>query len=227
MPRAPRIDVGGYAYHIINRANARARIFELEENYEQFEELLDKGVEQFNMRLLAYCVMPNHWHLVLYPYEDGNLSEFMGWLTNAHTRRWHSVKNSVGYGSLYQGRYKSFLCQQDEHLFTLLRYVEGNAKRANLVERAEEWRWSSVWRRVQGSEEQKKMLSSWPIPEPNDYLLLLNELQSKESKGEIERIRRSVGRSCPYGQDVWMEKVARQFGIESTLRPRGRPKKGA
>ncbi len=224
MPRAPRIDVGGYAYHVINRANARVRIFELEEDYEQFEELLDKGVKRFNMRLLAYCVMPNHWHLVLYPYEDGNLSEFMGWFTNAHTRRWHSIKNSVGYGSLYQGRYKSFICQQEKHLFALLRYVERNAKRANLVERAEKWKWSSVWRRVQGSERQKEMLSSWPIPEPDDYLLLLNKPQSK---GEIEDIRRSVSRGCPYGQDVWVEKVARQFGIESTLRSKGRPKKGA
>jgi len=222
MPRVPRIDVGGYVYHVINRANARVRIFDAEADYEQFEELLEEGVKRFNMRLLAYCVMPNHWHLVLYPRENGDLSKFMGWLTNAHTRRWHSVKKSIGHGSLYQGRYKSFLCQREEYLFALLRYVEGNAKRAYLVERAEEWRWSSVWRRIQGAEEQKEMLSSWPVPEPEDYLLFLNEPQGKE---EIEGIRCSVRRGSPYGQGVWVEKVARQFGIEATLRPRGRPKR--
>ena len=92
------------------------------------------------MRLLAYCVMPNHWHLVLWPREDGDLSTFVGWLTLTHTQRWHAHRHSVGSGHVYQGRFKSFLVESDEHLWTVCRYVERNAFRAGLCERAEQWR---------------------------------------------------------------------------------------
>lgn len=86
MPRIERIDVGGYVYHILNRANARAQIFDTSDDYLQFEEVLEEAVEKFNMRVLAYCIMPNHWHLVLYPKNDGDLRLFMNWLSNTHTR---------------------------------------------------------------------------------------------------------------------------------------------
>jgi len=85
------------------------------------------------MRLLAYCIMPNHWHLILYPRNSGGLAQFMGWLTNTYTRRWHTKNGTVGQGHLYQGRYKSFLCQDDNHFLTLVKYVERNAKKADLV----------------------------------------------------------------------------------------------
>ena len=223
MPRIPRIDIGGYVYHVINRANARVQIFDDNEDYQLFEKTLERGMEKFNMRLLAYCIMPNHWHLVLFPYNDGDLSSFMGWLTNAHTRRWHTIKGTVGQGHLYQGRYKSFLCQEDEHLLSLLRYVESNAKRADLVPRAEDWSWSSVWRRKNDKQEQKKILSPWPISEPKDYLVLLNEPQSRK---ELDIIRQSVARSNPYGRHAWAQRITGKFGIESTLRSIGRPRKG-
>ena len=109
MPRSPRTDVANYVYHVLNRANARVQIFDDGEDYEMFELILEEAVQRYDMRLLAYCVMPNHWHLVLHPKQDGNLSSFMGWLTNTHTRRWHTSKNTIGEGHLYQGRYKAFL----------------------------------------------------------------------------------------------------------------------
>lgn len=145
MPRIKRVDVGGEIYHVINRANARVQIFDGDSDYKQFESILEEAVEKFDMRLLAYCIMPNHFHLVLYPKMDGDLSKFIGWLTNTHTRRWHTTKQTMGHGHLYQGRYKSFLCQKDNHLLALLRYVERNAKRAGLVKKAEYWKWSSAW----------------------------------------------------------------------------------
>ncbi len=223
MPRVERTNVGGYVYHVLNRANARVQIFEDSKDYLAFERILEEGVKKFGMRLLAYCLMPNHWHLVLYPRKDGDLSRFMGWLTNTHTRRWHTAKGTIGQGHLYQGRYKSFLCQEDNHFLSLVRYVERNAKRANLVQRAEDWQWSSAWRREKGTQKQKSLLAPWPVEKPEDYLALLNEPQSEE---EEKAIRKSVVRNSPYGKSGWVREMVKKFNLESTLRPRGRPKKG-
>ena len=223
MPRVERTDIGDYVYHIINRANARVGIFDSNEDYQLFESILEEAVEKFDMRLLAYCIMPNHWHLILYPKNNGDLALFMGWLTNTHTRRWHTEKGTIGQGHLYQGRYKSFLCQYDNHFLTLVRYVERNARRANLVRKAENWRWSSVWRRENGTTKQKEVLSSWPVSKPKDYLQWLNQAQTE---GEEEAIKRSITKSNPYGEDSWVDSVVKKFGLEQTLRKVGRPKNG-
>ncbi|KKT92713.1 MAG: hypothetical protein UW94_C0013G0004 [Parcubacteria group bacterium GW2011_GWA2_45_14] len=108
MPRATRTDVGSQVYHVLNRANARVQIFDDSKDYERFEQILEEVVNRYDMRLLSYCVMPNHWHLVLYPKQDGDLSKVMSWLTNTHTRKWHTSNNTIGEGHLYQERYKSF-----------------------------------------------------------------------------------------------------------------------
>ena len=125
-------------FHVLNRANARATIFEKPEDYAAFERVLREAVDRVEMRVLAYCLMPNHWHLVLWPRRDGDLSKFMGWLTLTHTQRWHAHHRTVGTGHLYQGRYKSFPVQDDEHFLTVCRYVERNGLRANLAPRADE-----------------------------------------------------------------------------------------
>ena len=223
MARVIRTDVGNQIYHILNRANARATIFESDAEYKLFESVLEEAVEKFDMRVLGYCLMPNHWHLALFPKKDGDLSLFMSWLTNTHTRRWHVATDTVGHGHLYQGRYKSFLCQADNHFLTLIRYVERNAKKANLVKRAEQWRWSSVWRRVSGTKEQRKLLSSWPLNEPANYLTFLNEPQTTL---EEEAIERSEEKNIPFGGDRWMSGIVKKYGLEQTLRSVGRPKKG-
>lgn len=222
MPRIGRTSVGGYVYHVLNRANARVRIFDDDKDYQFFENILEEAVEKFDMRLLSYCIMPNHWHLVLYPKNDGDLIKFMGWLTNTHTRRWHTEKGTIGEGHLYQGRYKLFICQNDNHFISLVKYVERNAKKANLVKKAENWKWSSVWRRENGTAKQKKLLSSWPVSAPKDYLSWLNEDQTKKDEEVIER---AIIKSNPYGEDRWVDNTVKKFGLEQTLRKVGRPKK--
>jgi len=221
MSRLGRTDVGGYVYHVINRANARVCIFDNDNDFHSFEIILEDAVVRFDMRLLAYCIMPNHWHLVIYPKQDGDLVKFMRWLTNTHTRRWHIEKNTVGEGHLYQGRYKSFICQNDNHFITLVQYVERNALKAKLVDKAENWKWSSVWRRENGNLEQKKILSNWPVAIPEDYLLCLNQLQLDS---EEERIENSMIKSNPFGDSYWVDNTVKQFGLEQTLRKVGRPK---
>lgn len=223
MPRIKRVDVGGEVYHVLNRSNARVQIFDNDQDYKQFVEILEEAVLKYNMRLLAYCIMPNHWHLVLYPKVDGDLQKFMSWLSNTHTRRWHVSKNSVGQGHLYQGRYKSFICEQDLHLLTVLRYVERNAKTANLVKMAEEWKWSSVWRREYGTAAQKKILASWPTSTPREYLKLLNlPLTTKEE----EKLQLSEEKNVPFGTNDWTDKVVGKYKIDQVMRGVGRPRNG-
>ncbi len=223
MPRINRVDVGGEVYHILNRANARVQIFDEDKDYQQFVVILEEAVEKFAMRLLAYSIMPNHWHLVLYPKKDGDLQTFMSWLTNTHTRRWHVAKATVGQGHLYQGRYKSFICEQDQHLLTVLRYVERNAKTANLVKKAENWKWSSLWRREFGTEKQKVFLSVWPTDMPKNYLRMVNDPITIK---ELERLEQSEEKSIPFGKDAWIDRIVRKFDIEQVLHNVGRPKKG-
>lgn len=208
---------------MLNRANARVQIFDDHKDYEVFEVILEEAVHRYDMRLLAYCVLPNHWHLVVYPKQDGDLSAFAGWLTNTHTRRWHVSKDTVGEGHLYQGRYKSFICQKDEHFLRLARYVERNAKQANLVKKAENWRWSSVCRREKGTKKQQAVLSPWPVDPPTKYLAWLNKPQSEKEEKVIEL---ATDRSRPFGSTRWLDRMVKKFGLESTLRDRGRPRKG-
>ena len=174
------------------------------------------------MRILAYCLMPNHWHLVLYPKHEGELSKFMHQMTLTHTQRFHVRTKTIGYGHIYQGRYKSFLVEDDRYFLTLMRYVERNAKRAALVKRAEDWKWSSAHTRFLGTEKQKKFLSPWPVEEPDDYREWLNRSEAKE---EIENIRYSIKRSKPYGSEEWVQKIIKKFGLETTVKDPWRPKK--
>src|SRR3989344_4743534 len=143
MARQPRIDLGNYPYHVLNRANARLPIFFNEDDFAMFESILEDACEEYDMRMLAYCLMPNHFHLVVYPHKDGELQKFMQWLTLTHTQRWHAKNNTTGTGHLYQGRYKSLLVQDDTHLLGLIRYVERNPLRAHLVRKLDNWRFSS------------------------------------------------------------------------------------
>jgi putative transposase len=136
-------------YHVLNRANGRQTLFTQEADYTAFERVLAEAVQRVDMRLLAYCIMPNHWHLVLWPRGDGDVSRCIGWLTLTHTQRWHAYHHTTGAGHLYQGRFKSFPVQTDAHFLTVCRYVERNPVRAGLVLRAECWRWGSLWQREQ------------------------------------------------------------------------------
>jgi putative transposase len=222
MGRAQRIDIGNYCYHVINRANARLPIFFEEEDYILFENVLEEAKEKYDMRILSYELMSNHFHLVLYPKNDGDLGKFMQWLTLTHTQRWHQQKNTKGTGHLYQGRYKSFIIETDNHLLSVIRYVERNALRAQLVKKAENWKFSSLWRKVYGNDKQKKLLSPWPINEPDDYLSFVNTAQTKD---EEEKIRLSVIKGRPYGNDNWSMKIIKKFGLEVTIRLPWRPKK--
>ena len=130
---------------MINRGNRRFKIFEVERDYHLFENLVFEMARRYNISIVGYCLMPNHWHLLLRNDSDGELSRAMHWLGTAHTKRYHKIKKTVGSGPIYQGRFKSVVIKSDEQLERTLRYVERNAKAANLVSEAKIWRWSSLW----------------------------------------------------------------------------------
>ena len=214
---------GGMIFHVLNRANARARIFAKDGDYAAFERVLCETLARKPMRILGYLVMPNHWHMVLWPEHDGDLAAFMQRLTTTHVRGWHLHRKTVGCGHLYQGTYKSFPIEVDEHLLTVLAYVERNALRAGLVERAEDWRWSSLWRwRHAEVTEDVPPLTPWPVERPRQWLFQVNR---PPADSELKSLQTAVQRGRPFGSEIWQAMTARKLGLESTFHPRGRPKK--
>ena len=224
MPRTARHAPGGMVFHVLNRGVGRMRLFLKDADFEAFERIVEKTLETCPMRICAYCLLPNHWHFVVWPEHDGELGAFMQKLTITHVRNWQENRRRVGYGHLYQGRYKSFPVESDDHFYQVVRYVERNALRARLVTRAEDWRWSSLWRRVHGTSKDRAWLGAWPLAKPRDWAERVNRPQTA---AELEAIRRSVARGQPYGDERWVRQTAGQLGLESTLRPRGRPCKSA
>jgi putative transposase len=196
--------------------------FEKQEDYEAFERVLSEAFEREPLPIFAYCLMPNHWHFVVRPQTDQQVSEFFRWLTHTHTMRWHAHHGTEGSGHLYQGRFKTFPIEEDEHLLSVLRYVERNPRRANLCERAEEWQYGSAWRNVHGSAASRKLLAAWPVPRPRQWRSFVSRPQSQR---ELDAIRRSVRRGTPYGSEGWVTQSAIRLQLKHTLRARGRPAK--
>lgn len=219
MGRPKRIALGGDVYHVLNRASGRLRIFKKASDFEAFEEVLSDGIERFNMRICGWCLMANHWHLVLWPRVDGDLAAFMRWIMLTHVQRFHASHGTVGIGHLYQGRYKSFPIQDNAYYLTVMRYVEANAVRAGIVENAGDWRWSSF--AVRPGRASKIALAEGPLALPADWERLLRQVEPTAA----EQIGKSLKRGCPLGDDHWIAKTAKELDLESTLRGKGRPKK--
>ena len=216
MARTARASKGGICYHVINRGNARATVYHNDADYHSFIGLIKKASDRLPLRVLAFCLMPNHFHLVLWPHEDGDLSRWMQWLLTSHVRRYHKIRGTSG--RVWQGRFKAFPIQEDRHLLTVMRYVERNPVRANLVKRASHWRWSSIsggdrlsWRDI---------LTDSPVDKPRDWEQLVNTPLNDD---ELKALRRCGRRNAPYGDNAWAQETARSMGLESSLRGLGRP----
>jgi putative transposase len=203
----------------LNRAVRRDVLFADADDYRAFLKILKAATARFGMRVLAYAVMPNHWHLVVWPDADLQLSRFMHWLTLVHTKRWHAGRGTTGTGPLYQGRYKAVPVQSDEHLLTAIRYVERNPLRAGLVSRAQDWPWSSVRARQRAD---RSLISDGPVVLPGDWLATLN---AGRDGMDLDVVRDAVRRSIPVGDAIWRPATALAFGLKATLQSPGRPRR--
>lgn len=220
MARTARSIQAGLVYHVLNRANGRMWLFHKDEDFAAFQKVLAEGLERYPVDLLTYCLMGNHWHLVVRPRSDRALGQLMGWVGVTHVRRHHEHYHTRGGGHLYQGRFKSFPVQNDSHFLTVCRYVEANAVRACLVQRAEEWAWGGLYTRRQGRK--PFVLSDWPVDRPREWTALVNEAIGKEA---LDGLRTSVNRGRPWGESAWTQQTAQRLGLEFTLRNPGRPAK--
>ncbi len=220
MPRPPRADFAGDTYHALNRGNSRREIFNKEADYRAFELVVAEGLEKFPVSLFSYEWMPNHWHMVLSPREDGAMSLLLYWITMTYAQRYHAHYHTVGNGHLFQGRFKSFPIQDDDHFFVVCRYVERNALTAGLVEQAERWRWGSLWNWY--GEQSIIQLTPWPIPRPSGWIERVNQAIGDK---EVNKLRQCVRRGSPFGDEQWTKTTAKRLNLESTLRPLGRPRK--
>ena len=222
MPRRPRICPAGMCFHVLNRAVARLPLFEKAEDYLAFEWVLEEAIERERLPILAYSVMPNHWHFVVRSETKHQITDFFRWLTHTHTMRWHAHHHTVGTGHLYQGRFKSFPIEEEEYLLAVLRYVERNPLRANLCAVAEEWAYGSAYRWACGDAEAQALLDPWPIDRPRQWRSYVNKPQNE---GEVAAIRHCLLKGTPYGSDTWVTQAAARLQLKHTLRPRGRPRK--
>jgi putative transposase len=216
MPRPLRQIQAGIIYHVLNRGNARQMLFRKPADFQAFCKVLAEALGRFPVDLLAFCLMGNHWHLLLRPRAGGALSQMMGWMTVTHARR-HHQHYSLG-GHLYQGRFKSFPVQSDEHFLTVARYIHANPLRAKLCQRAQDWLWSDL-----NAELARQVpLKDWPVDRPRNWLAVVNEPQNAS---EQQQVVQSIRRGVPFGSAQWTKRMARELGLQNTLRPRGRPKK--
>ena len=205
MPRRRRYQMNGHVYHVLNRAAKRARIFGSASDYQAFETVLEETVllHKPSIAVFAYCLMPNHWHLVVRPAAAAVLSAFMHRLTTTHARLWHETRGSRGEGAVYQGRFTAIPIQCDRHFLIVCRYVERNALRASLVTRAEDWPWCSLWRRTY---EGPGWLEDWPVERPSWWA---REVNTHQTPTELDALRRATKRGHPFGDEEWQREVCR------------------
>jgi putative transposase len=216
MPRPLRQIEAGLVYHVLNRGNGRRTLFSKENDFLSFIKILAEGVEQFEVDLFSYCLMSNHWHLLVRPRKGQALSRFMAWVTVTHARRHHMHYPKPGSGHLYQGRFKSFPVESDDHYLTVARYIHANPLRAGLVKRAEAWRWTDL----HGHSDLR--LTEWPVNRPPRWARLVNSPQPED---EVAAMEQSLSRGTPLGSDAWVKRIAQKLNLASTLAPLGRPRK--
>jgi putative transposase len=217
MPRIARGLEDDQIYHILNRGNGRNEVFHKNGDFKAFIELLRESKNRYSVDILAYCVMPNHFHFLLRPRYATHLSAMMQWLMTSHVRGYHTHYGSCGH--IWGGRYKSFIVQENRYLLTIIRYIESNPVRAGLVRSASEWNWSSFRERIG---ECKPIIAEAPIELPEDWSQFVN---TPLTKSEIERLRVSIQRQSPFGEPAWTANICKKHGLDSTIRARGRPRK--
>jgi putative transposase len=218
MPRITRGLVSDCIYHILNRGNAKQNVFYKTHDYEAFIKLMREAKEKYIIKLFAYCLMPNHFHMLIMVIQPEEFIKYMHWLMTSHVRRYHSHYGTSGH--IWQGRYKSFIIQKDNHFLTVLKYILRNPVRAGLTKTPAEWQWSSYKSLINKS--CAGFVDELPIDLSVDWRKYIDMPLTED---ELAKLRNSVTRGAPYGEVSWQRQMSKELGLVSTLMPRGRPRK--
>jgi putative transposase len=218
MSRQRRVSPDGFVQHALNRGDHRETLFHKPADFRAFLSAVAETADRLPIRILAYCIMRNHFHLLVWPHAGSDLPRFMQLLMNVHISRYLRHYPPASRGHLYQGRYTNAIVETGRSIIAVARYVEANALTAGLVNRAQDYEWSSASPEARGPE--RPDLAEWPIAKPSDWLTLLN-LRSPAT--EWQRIQRSAARGAPYGSPAWVDRVVKEFHLEHTVRRQGRP----
>jgi putative transposase len=209
----------GFVYHVLNRGSERRQLFFTDADYEMFEQLVSTTYRRIPLRIFTYQLMPNHWHFVVRPADKEEVSQFFQYLSGVHARRFRADRQTSGFGHVYQDRFRSFPVQSDGHFLTVCRYVERNALRAGLVDRAENWRWSGLWRRLHDCDDW--LDSAWPVPRHTNWMERVNQ---PLTAAELAAVQTSIQRGRPLGTPQWVRTTADHLGLRHTMRSPGRPR---
>jgi putative transposase len=218
MSRPRRHLPAGLIYHVINRGNERRTLFLDSDEYQEFLDLMRWTHKWVPMRVCGLCLMPNHWHMLLWPEVDHAISAYMHRLATTHAVLHRRRLSLPGTGHVYQGRFRAFAVQDSRYYFTAMKYVEANPVRAGLVPRAGDWRWTSLSERLMGT----TLIVPGPLELPSNWPHVVN---GPERWRDTAAIRRCVQSDRPFGPWRWVARTAALQGLEQKLRVRGRPPK--
>ena len=227
MRHQPGPIADGLVYHALNRGNNRAQVFFSGRDYLAFLEALAQTQCRYPFLLFGYCLMSNHFHLLLAPEKGQSISRILQSLTVAHSWRYHRVHATVGH--VWQGRFRSPLIQDDAHSLTVLRYVEANPLRGRMVADLASYHWSSYRAHGMGQADPLvRVLPAWELlgraePARQGYWRTL--VHTPLSERELAAVRQSVVTGRPFGQAGWAAATAAGLGLRTGARPRGRPRK--
>ena len=203
MARPRRFTPPHSVLHLVNRGNDRKQLFGGAREYEDFLNLVAAVKVRCPMRLLAYCLMPNHWHMVVWPEPGQSVAAFCHRLCTIHAIRHRRETGTVGFGHLYQHRYHSFAIESERQYYAVMRYVEANAARSGLVALAEHWRWSNLAERC-GPD--RGLLAPGPLDLPKGWAALVNESLPPDVLAET---RARLHRTRPYDLRLLTPRYAR------------------
>ncbi len=194
MARPIRVQYPGAFYHIMTRGNERSNIFNVVEDYQDFLLVLFNTIKRYNWDCYAYCLMPNHYHLLIKT-NEANLSIGMRQLNGSYTQNFNIRNKRVGH--LFQGRFKSILVEEENYKYQLIRYIALNPLRSNIVDRIEDWRWNSCLEvmgkiAATGCVNKRETLSNFDQDENRAKGLFLDYLMSKTEEDGLSSLKGGV-----------------------------------
>jgi putative transposase len=194
MPRSRRMACAGAVFHVVNRGVERRKVFFTDRDYQRFVSLLRDGKERAPVKVFGFCVMPNHFHIMIEPETKEALGAYMHWVTGRYAAEFRMRTDTRGLGHVFQQRYWSRPCDGVDSFFIMLRYVEANAHRSALVTRAEDWQWGSLCARQKGD---SSVLDESPFELPGCWAALVNRPQLDRELA-FARFKPKRGRPCTF-----------------------------